>query len=236
MSGHHQRRAAVPDTGGGADSPGPQLTWISRANTTSDSNSYTWSSQDVGTAASDRFVVVCPFGARKFVSGTLNSVTIAGNTMTEAANVSSPGWSKTAGIFWYNLTSGTTADIVVSFSGNQFSSGIDVFTMNLSGDPTTIDSVGAWMVEPADNTETGLNINTEAICTILAYGSNADDTHNPHTWVGATEQFDYFASTEGVTCAINDEPGASTPHTLKVTADNGMPTTNEAYVAWSFKE
>lgn len=234
MSGHHQRRIAAAVGGGGGGSAGPQLTWISRANTTSDSTSYTWSSQDVGTAAADRYVVVCVNGARKFTSGTINSVTIAGNTMTEQSNFAGSGWSKTAGIFTYNLTTGTTADIVVTFSGSQFNSGIDVFTMNLSSAPTTIDTSGSQMV--SGDTGTGLDINTEATCTILAYGSNADDTHNPHTWTGATEEFDYHQSTEGVTCAINDEPGASTPHTLKVVADNGDPATDEAYCAWSFKE
>ena len=77
---------------------------------------YTFTAQAVGTAASDRIVVV-GFGGEEQTTRTLTSVTIGGNTATVHQYEHAGGTFSFAGIASYNLTTGTTANIVLTFSG-----------------------------------------------------------------------------------------------------------------------
>lgn len=97
-------------------------------------STYTFTSVNLGTASSDRYVVVVIASGVLTPGRTLNSVTIGGNTATLDANANtSVAASSTTivGIARLLVTSGTSANVVATFSGNM--SVCHCFTYTLTG-------------------------------------------------------------------------------------------------------
>lgn len=100
----------------------------------SDSNlaTYTFSGQSIGTASSDRFVMVCVHGTRNAATS-ISSVTIGGNAATAIVTGNDSNGFSVSGIYGLLVPSGTTADIVVVFSAACNAAGIDVFAATRLG-------------------------------------------------------------------------------------------------------
>jgi hypothetical protein len=97
----------------GAALPDATVSFESTAVDTSDSSPYTFSSQAIGDAADNRTVVVVTVA--HINSGTISDVTIGGNTATEIEYSNAGGVGSEEVAMWaYDLTTGTTADIVVT--------------------------------------------------------------------------------------------------------------------------
>ena len=90
---------------------------------------YTFSAVDIGTASADRYVLL---GVQMRAIGdiAINSVTIGGETATIVADVRNAGGGNTTRTFIASalVISGTTADVVVTYSGDCLGCGIGVFT------------------------------------------------------------------------------------------------------------
>lgn len=100
----------------------------SAVDTTNDAASSTYSSQGIGTAAADRGVVVAATTQGGLAGADITGITISGDAMTEA--IVQVGLQDVAtGIFYRLVTTGTTADIVVSYNENRFGS-ISVYNIN----------------------------------------------------------------------------------------------------------
>ncbi len=84
-----------------------------------DSASYTFSSQSIGTATSDRIVVVTT--AQGNVGMTVGSLTVGGISATEAIEITESTGYATSGQWYVPVPTGTTADIVVNISGGTAS-------------------------------------------------------------------------------------------------------------------
>ena len=114
--------------------PDAIVTYTTTANSTVNQSVYTFSSQDISTAAANRTVivgVVCHADAL----GAITSVTIGGNTATEVVYSQGPAAaSEECGIYTYALTTGTTADIVVTISGSPHRCQIGVWAAYGIGD------------------------------------------------------------------------------------------------------
>jgi hypothetical protein len=111
---------------------------------TRNQSSYSFSSQSIGTAATGRIIVV---GASTAGGSTLapaiTSVTIAGNAAAEAIQVATgivSGNVARGGLYALQVNTGTTATIVVTFSGNVSRCGIGVWAIYGAGSTTAVDT------------------------------------------------------------------------------------------------
>jgi hypothetical protein len=115
------------------------------------SASVTFSSCALGAAASDRVVVACIGYESSYVQqdGTISSVTIDGNSMTNIISGYETTYSFGAGasIWWYNLTTGTTADVTVNFT--RLTQGVSCLLY------TTSDTAGTLTAYDTDSDNTG---------------------------------------------------------------------------------
>lgn len=106
----------------------PDVNYISLATSASALTNYTFSNVNIGTATATRFVVVCCFGWSGSGSArTVSSVTIGG---TAAAAIINPSTQYAGAIYGLAVPSGSTANIVVTYSGAMSDAGIYVFAVN----------------------------------------------------------------------------------------------------------
>lgn len=110
---------SIPFPGPGAASPGVTLTPTAVASDTTNSTTYTFSSQSFGTAAADRYIIVV-FGAGRGSTGVaVSSATIGGVGATidvqNTATVS--GSSAVSAILSAAVPTGTTGTVAVTISG-----------------------------------------------------------------------------------------------------------------------
>ena len=181
------------------------ITYVSTANVDAGGNpSYT--SQSIGTASSDRVVVVAV--SARSSAATTTAVTIGGVSASKIVERTSTD--TTSAIWAAAVPTGTTATIDVSWSGTVFWQGIAVWAMTgTAGNPAALNTSGAF------NNSATLTISTTL--TIPANGGAvgnavlAQTGNNSATWVGFTKNVDYFVSGEN-----NSWTGASlTPNSLQ---------------------
>ena len=106
------------------------ISYITNAASSSGLTNYTFSTQSIGTAATGRRIIVIASGYSTTGGRTFSSVTIGGNAATSIVTASDSGGvvnSQLAGIFILQVDAGTTADIVVNFSGGMGGCDIGVF-------------------------------------------------------------------------------------------------------------
>lgn len=142
---------------------------------------YTFSGHAIGTAAANRTVIVGVGGNAN--NRAISGVTIAGNPMTPVSGTANTAGTGTTEFFEFPLAAGTTADIVVTWSGAQQRCSIYVFEANGVG--TSNDS--AIDFNPNDVTLTVLEGGV-----VASIGINNDNRTN--TWTGITEEFDDAAT------------------------------------------
>jgi hypothetical protein len=123
----------------GNNPSGKALNYIGAVNNTGSATTYTFTTANIGTATSDRVIVVGVMlnavGAR-----TVSSVALGGNAMTSIVGTSSA--SNTA-LFRISVASGTTADIVVTGSGGANGCYVVVYSLTGWGTVTTYNSNSA---------------------------------------------------------------------------------------------
>lgn len=101
--------------------------YVSYAVSTSDLTTYSFTNVSIGTAATDRLVIVCVTQERETPRST-TSVTVNGtglNLISSRQGISNQGVSIWAGV----ITTGTTANITVTHNGGTLCTGIAVFTI-----------------------------------------------------------------------------------------------------------
>lgn len=110
----------------------PTITYCGQAASGSNSTSYTFASRAIGAESATRLVVVGVISNNN--AGTPGAapsgVTIAGDAMTSDGSTRGTVSNEVGLSFWRRVVaSGTTADIVVSFSDGQVRCGIVIFTV-----------------------------------------------------------------------------------------------------------
>ncbi len=173
---------------------------------TTDLTTYTFSTVDIGTANADRCVIVSAIARKSGASATLSTVTIGGVSATIVVqNTNNVTNTDVAGLAAAIVPTGTTGDIVVTWSAGMLRSQIGVWTAigtdscttphdtgsSLSGDPsTTIDIADAGAAVGAG---------------LTAAGTTA-------SWTGLTENFDatletFVTATGASASAMSAETG-----------------------------
>lgn len=191
--------------------PDATVSYISSANAGSGS-SQTFTAQSIGTADADRYVIVGVMQNGSTRPST-PTVTIAGTTATSVAyarNDYGGSASTSAGLQILKVTSGTTADIVVTWNTSCDVTAIGVWrAIGLSG--TTANATSSSTASPSS-----LDLNVTAGGIIVALQANGQ--YSTATWTGPTEDFDtnfrtYYAYS-GASAAYAT---ASTPATVSCT-------------------
>ena len=174
----------------GAALPDATVSFESTAvDTTDQSSPYTFSSQGIGDAAPNRTVVVVTVAHLN--SGTISDVNIGGNTATELeySDPSGAGNSEQIAMWAYDLTTGTTADIVVT-CGPSNRMQIGTWALYGVGDPNqTIedDSVpySASITIEAGGVAVAGSVNNASGSTVTSWGSDFTERYDtavePHT-------------------------------------------------------
>lgn len=182
-------------TGGGSSGP-VDCTYTDSAVSSSNLTTYTFSGRSLGSAADDRYILVCAF-ALGLSARTLSSVTIGGinaTTILTASDDDGFTYVSTAMVI-AKVPTGTTGDIVVTWSGGLSGCGIGVYRLtNLeSATPTAT----ASDVIPSSNAlSASLTIPVDG-CGV-GYAAQYNYTA-ARTWIWAnlTENFDGIIETYG---------------------------------------
>lgn len=164
----------------------PSLSFVDSTQDTGTGPTYTFTDHAIGTAASDRLVIVTVHQGG--TNRTVNSVTIGGN----AANIVGTALGTLQGITiaWRRVTTGTTATIVVDFSGT-LSAGCTVGVFRcvgqLSDTPTDFDAPAGG--GDASRSAT-IDIAANGVAVAGASGGSTTDI-----WTNATTAFSESLST-----------------------------------------
>src|SRR5690349_19922485 len=115
--------------------PQPQVNPLTYAYASSAGNSstlttYTFSSQAIGTAAPTRRVLVGLYSGNTTALRTISSVTIGGSAASLLAqDTHSSTIFINEAFYWLSVPTGTTANVVLTFSGSQLQAGIAVWAV-----------------------------------------------------------------------------------------------------------
>jgi hypothetical protein len=212
----------------GGSLPPATISYRTSNTNTANQTSYTFSGQDIGTAAADRRVVVM-FTIWCQGTFTVTGVTIAGVAATWALpgnvdNGAGQGWFRT-GYAVANIPSGTTGDIVITANGgcNHVSIGVWAVYGLLSSTPTATGADNAFGGDATLN----INIAAQAGGAVIAHQHDVNNTAT-RTWSGLTENYD-VTGTEN-----NARSGASIVSQAGGTINIGCtrtPTTNGGVMA-----
>lgn len=176
----------------------------------SNASTYTFSSQALGTAAADRVIVVGLFGD---TARTVSSVTIGGVSASRVKRQLNTG--NFVELWQAAVPTGTTGDVVITFSGACSRSGVGVWAL-YGANPTAHDT-GASSANPGTDT-----LDVPALGVAIAY--SAGSSIASWSWTGLTEKFDELLETDTYHAGASDAfSGTQTGMTVTATA-NTAPT------------
>lgn len=187
-------------------------TYVTATGSTANATAYTFTNHAIGTAAADRIVVVAFWGnGTTTTSGA--TVTIGGNNATVPAGSNINTTDLEAGFAYLAVAAGTTATIVVTFSGAKSRAGISVWSVTgSSGTPTDTDETTATGTSAALSALTvpsngcGVFLAAHQNTTTTGWGwTNANErddqtVENSSRWSGADTS---SAGTNTITAAVN---------------------------------
>jgi len=181
----------------------PSLSYRTHAVDATDLTTYTFSTIDIGTAGSNRHVIVGVVARNGTANRTISSATIAGVSASIAADGS--GGNTEAGILIAAVPTGTTGTISITFSAGQLRCGIAVWA--------AYDLTSATAFASLATSSTTLDINTPADGIIVAVSMGVSTTP---VWSGITEVLPdtVMESTSEMTAASASLISAATPRAV----------------------
>jgi hypothetical protein len=186
------------------------LTFRANAQDGTDLTTYTFASQAIGPASPDRYVIVC-IGSRANSARSISSVTIGGIAATAVvtANNATAG-ADMAAIYIALVPTGTTASVVVTFSGAMLRCVIGVYSMVQNGRATATNTNTATPSGTTPTTTLTVPSNGSLVAAVWAQSSVSASV----TWTGPTEDFDLQPGDTASVCLS----GASFNHNALSTA------------------
>ena len=187
-------------------------TFVSQTDDLVNATNYTFTNHAIGAANATRKVVVMVMSGGGS-TGTISGVTLAGNSMTEI--VGGTLWVENdVGMYQYDLSSGTTATIVVSHSGGKGYCSVGVWAVT-----DAEDSAHDTLSVTGDTTPNGtIDIPANGV---LLCGCSASAGSNPTSvaWTGPTELSDSALSGENAvnTCAGDDHETVQSSYSVLAT-------------------
>lgn len=187
---------------------------------TADASSYTFSAVGIGTASSDRTVIVAAFARNSGSTASISSVTVGGLSATQqsSANYNVAGGSSVCGLYTIPYPTGTTDDVVVTLPGTYARAGVAVYAVY------GLVSVTPSATASATNATT-LNLNTNVTAGSVCIGAVYTNPNGSATWTGLTEDLDILIeSANGLTTASALLSSAETPRTISCAIASGVAT------------
>ena len=169
--------------------------------------SYTFASQNLGTADADRTIVVF-VGSRASGATAFNvsSVTVAGVTATSVVQQSVTSASASlCALYAVDLPTGTSGDVVVTPNRSAVRCGIAVF--RCTGISTTANDT-ATDSQVSASTALALSVDTTADGIVIGGAFNGANVEN--AWANVTERFDGVAESSRFTVASDEYATAQT--------------------------
>lgn len=201
------------------------FSYLQSATSTADTNAYTFSSQSLGDAASDRYIIVTAIARKAGAAFTLSSITIGGVSATIVRQVTNTVTnSDTAAIVIANVPTGTTGDVVVTWSTTVLRCAIGMWRATSLSSATEHDASTSTAADPT------YAIDVPAGGFAIAAGLTAAAT--TVTWTGLTEKFDSTLESFVTYTGASDE-FATTQTNLTVTMDFGSSTESAGvFASW----
>lgn len=187
----------------------PRLaTFLGESEFSSAASSFTATAFSIGQAASDRVIVVC-IGSGGSSARQVSGVTIGGNAATLA--VRSASIARCTGIYYLAVPSGTTADIVATFSGSVDMAHFSVYSITGWASVTLFDSATATDTGSFTVTATGLDTANDGVI-FQVVACNGVGSLSPYV-----QDASYTVSTHGSICGrvwpSSAATGTSVTHT-----------------------
>lgn len=176
------------------------ITGTAHAVSASDLTEYTFAGQAIGTAAGNRKVVVCVGAGAS--NRTISTLTVGGVSASLVKRQQSTN--NTAEIWQAAVPTGTTADIVITFSGANNQVGIGVFAVY--GAQSAAHDTGASTANPMTD-----NLDIPAFGVAVGVGYSSGTAARTYTWTNLTEYSDDV--TEGAASATTAAEAFSTVQT-----------------------
>jgi hypothetical protein len=166
----------------------PLLSYQTSTASTSDTTTYTFSTQAIGPAKSTRYVVVGVVSREGAdTSARTLSVTVGGVAAAQAAFVSDTAVSgrNVAGFYIAAVPTGTTADVVATFSGGMDRCGIGVWAL--------YDINSATPTDTATSVDTTQTLDVDILANGVAIGVSFANSDPDFDWTGISERFEIVA-------------------------------------------
>jgi hypothetical protein len=195
------------------------ITVTARAESSTDTNEYTFSDQALGDAASDRYILV-GVAAREADSNlrTFVSVTVDGQAADELIVVEEARGQ--IGFFGVELPAGTSGDVVVTFSAANTRCAIAVFRIVGADTTTPTDTASDSDDDPTTDINLDISLNVVDGGVIAAYASGAtvatlDIDYNSTLTDGTQQATEVLRANTG----IHDASATETPRTVTAAFD-----------------
>lgn len=209
-------------TGGGTPA---SVSFCENRQSSTDASSYTFSAVSLGAAATGRRIVIGVAGSK---GGTVSvtSVTVGGNAATQLCTDegSGGGANKRTALYIITVDSGTSADIVVTYSGTCARSGIGVWAVYDLQSSTPVATATSQTVDPYTSGSLSHNAGGVGIYVAYTYYSGGLPTH---TATNATERYD-IDTEAGVLPHTGGDTTFSTTGSTTITVDPTFQTAGSA--------
>lgn len=190
---------------------------------TDSSSDFTFSNVSIGSANSNRIVIIgvaaCRGAGSVIPLGSISSVTVGGNSATQLASIFNVGNNAALYIYAIALSTGTTANIVVSH-GLATTCGIATYSMiskSLTLTPNSTGSAQRTQTFGSGTISTTVSRVVDSAIVGFVYGINNGAT----TFTGLTENFDFDTrSTENFAGAFLYPSTSSNNLTVTATCNN----------------
>ncbi len=191
-----------------------------------DTNAYTFSTQNFSTAASDRYIIA-GISFRAVGTITFSSVTLGGVSATvSAASYNTSGGNSTGTcIAWANVPTGTSGNVVVNLSGTALRCGHGLW--NVTGmASSTSDGGGSTAAAPTYS----INIPAGGFAIACAYTAGTSTA----TWTNLTEKYDEAVEGAGSAHTGASDVFATVQSGLSLTSTfTSSSTPSGSFVSWA---
>lgn len=212
------------------------------ATSTASTAAHTFSGQAIGDADSTRVIAVA-VGMGDNASDTsssprtISSVTVGGSALTKQIGASAlvNGIESFKAEIWSAvITSGTTADVVVTMSGTIGSNrGVAISVHRLVGNVSAAPNATASDSDNSDTTDPlTVSVNTEANGYVICCGVSFKTAPNTASWSGATELTDAMTGNVAQTAANHSTTSKESTRTITVTFTTGGNGQAAASASW----
>lgn len=199
------------------------ISYIGNNQINTSGTSFTFTSQSIGTASSDRVVLVVACAVTSSPGTTISGVTIGGTSATSLVSTTggSTGNYLPAAIYALLVSSGATANIVVSTSNSSSRAGIGVYTLTGSrGSSTTYNTSSSTS---ASGGSLSASINIPGNGAVLSGACGRAGSAIGFSWTYPSSDFgvQYTGSTTNGFSGAHANGVGSSPKTASVTLSGG---------------